>query len=350
MRRLAFAASLFALFVLTPAGARASDLGTSGPFRSLGGTGCPAGTPDACAPPPVDPALPRAQQVRRHVERALAFLDLSRVGDSRTALDEALRLDPDDLQALTLRGRLSLTNGKPEAARTDIEHAFRLAPGDPNLLATIAAFSSPDQAFQDLDAALAQKPDSIDVLFARARLYLRFGNTNAAFADLSRSLAIAPEDQRARLLRAQLQLRRQAYDLAIFDADKVLTTRAHSLEALQIKAAARLGAGDEIGAIETYTELLDDSGGIRFIAVPAFHDALVTRGRLYAKLHRLAEAKRDFDTLIGQQGVQALLQLQLYLRGHGYPNVEISDHHTTAFDTALNACFSDTVCGPNLFR
>jgi hypothetical protein len=50
-----------------------------------------------------------------------------------------------------------------------------------------------------------------------------------------------------------------------------------------------------------------------------------------------------------QRGVQEMLQLQLYLRGDGYPN-EISGHPTTAFDTALNACFRDRVCRPNLFR
>lgn len=350
MRRLVHPASVLALSFLALHGAKASDLGTSGPFRSLGGATCPAGTADGCLPPPVDRALPLAQQVTRHVERALALLDLLRIGDGGAALDEALRLDPDNVRALTLRGRLALTGGNPSAARPDIEHAFRLAPSDPDLLATLAAFSPPDQALRDLDAALTRKPDDTDALFARARVLLGYHNLHAALVDLNRSLAVAPEDLRAQLLRAQVNLRLHAYDLAVLDADRVLAVRSPDRQALQIKAAARVGAGDEAGAIDAYTALLDAADLTRSMAPPELHEALVARGRLYAKQRRFAEAKRDLDALMAQRGVQGVLQLQLYLRGHGYPNVEVSGHPTTAFDTALDACFSDTVCGPNLFR
>lgn len=348
--RLDVSGRFLAFLLMLPVCATASDLGSSGPFRSLGGGACSAGAPNACVPQPVDVTLPQGQQVRGHVARALTLIDLLRLEDARAALDDALRLDPDDLQALTLRGRLNLTNGDVGAARTDLERALSLAPGNADILATVAAVSPPEEAQRDLDAALARKPDDVDILFAHARIALGRGDTAAAFADLSRDLALAPDDERSRLLRASIQLRRQDYDLATFDADKVLAARPQDPQALGIKAAARLGAGDDEGAIATYSVLLDGPGGLHALSMPAAREALVNRGRLYAKAGRMVEAKHDLAILTDQRGLQALLQLQLYLHGHGYPNVEITGQRTTAFDTALNGCFGDKECGPNLFR
>ncbi len=324
----------------------ASDLGTSGPFRSPGGATCPAGKGESCVPP-VDKALPSGQQVMRHVERALALLDLLRVSDARAALDDALKIDPDDVRALTLRGRAALSDGRPDAARPDIEHAFRLAPGDTDLLATLAALSPPAQALQDLGTVLTRKPDDVDALFARARILLGENDRDAALVDLDHNLAVQPGDVRARRLRAQVNLLRKAYDLAAMDAESILAALPHDHQALQVKAAAHVGAGDQVGAIKVYDAILDDAN---LMAPFERREALIARGQLYAQQRKPTEAKRDLDELMAERGVQGVLQLQVFLLGHGYPNVEVSGRRTTAFDTALNACFSDTVCGPNLFR
>ena len=152
------------------------------------------------------------------------------------------------------------------------------------------------------------------------------------------------------MLRAQVNLQLHSYDLAAFDAQNLLSANPRNRQALQIKAAARVGAGDEAGAIDAYTALLDGTDLTKPIPSPDLNAALVARGRLYAKRRRFNEAKRDLKVLMSLRGIQEMLTLQIYLRGHGYPNVEITGHPTPVFDTALDACFSDTVCGPNLFR
>ena len=350
LKRVVIQASVLALWLIAPFGAQASILGTSGPFRMLGGVTCPIGSANGCVPPPVDNNLPPSQQVMRHVERALTLLDLLRVAEAKAALDDALRLDPDNVQALTLRGRLALTEGSPDTARPDIERAFRLAPSNMNLLATLAALSPSDQALKDLNTVLSVQPDDTDSLFARAVILLRNHDLTPALTDLNHSLAAAPDDPRAQILRAQVNLQRQSYDLAALDAQKLLSANPRNRQALQIVAAARVGAGDEAGAIESYTAILDGTDLTKLTPSPDLNAALVERGRLYAKRRRFDEAKRDLQVLMSLRGIQETLMLQIYLRGHGYPNVEITGHPTPVFDTALDACFSNTVCGPNLFR
>ena len=335
--------------------ADASELGTAGPFRSVGGAVCPAGSQDGCAPPPVDTALPLAEQVHAHIARALALLDLVRMTDAKSALDQALKLDPDNVQALTLRGRLAIYDLDGRSAAVDINHALYLAPNDANLLATRGALTvmacECRQALADFNAALKSDPNNIDALFLRAKFYLVNQDPVRAFVDLTTSLALDPDDLRARLMRAKVQLLRKDYDLATLDADKVIAARPHDTDALLTRAVARKSAGDEAGAIDSYTALLEGPAGVSgMLGIPAFRDAMLERARLYLKLKRFDEAKRDLSAIVAQGGQKTILKLQLFLHGDGFPNVDITGARSAAFDSALAACFSDTVCGPNLFR
>lgn len=334
--------------------AHASDLGTAGTFRSLGGVSCPATAENHCTPPPVDPSLPKRQQVRAHVARALALMDLLRVGDATTALDEALKLDPDDVQALTLRGRMALSDGDGERAQIDIDHALSLAPDDPDLLATHGSMASGlcecGQGLEDLGRALKAQPNNVDALFLRAMLYLSVNDTARAFADLTSLLGVAPDDLRARMMRAKLQLTRKDYALAAFDAGKVIAVQPANTDALLTRAKAHLGAGDDARALQSYTDLLDGAQASKALMVPEFREAMLERARLYTKLNRIADAKRDLDAVIEQGGQKAVLHLQLFLRRNGFSNMDISGARSPAFDTALMTCFSTPVCGPDMLR
>ena len=339
------------LAILSIEPAAATELGTAGPFRSIGGRICSS---DACLPPPVDATLAREQQVRAHVARALALLDGLRVSDALVAFSDALAISPNDLQALTLRGRLSLTNGDVEAARIDIDRALSVAPQDADLLATRGWIGTGacrcDQALTDFNAALILKPTNVDILFGRALYYVGIHDTERAFTDLSASLSVAPDDVRARLLRADVQLARRDFNSATFDADKVLASDPLNFQALLIKAKARAGAGDDTGALESYTLLLDRSGVGLSLFEPQFRDAMLARARLFVKLGRFADASHDLQSILAQGGQKAILKLQLFLHDNGFPNVEITGVRSAAFDAALGTCFADKTCGPNLIH
>jgi Tfp pilus assembly protein PilF len=345
-------ASLLSLLVAVWAGAAdASDLGTAGAFRSFGGTSC-NGPARSCAPPPVDAGLPPTQQVRAHVARARALLDLVLVTDASAALGEALRLAPDDVEALTLRGRLALTEGNAEAAQVDIDHGLSVAPDDPDLLATRGAMAFTDcecrQALTDLDRALKVKPDDVDALFIRAGVYFRLHDATRAFTDLTENIAIRPADVRARIMRAALQLSHGDFTTTALDADAVIAAEPGNMDAILLRAKAREGLGDDAGAVAAYSALLDGPNARLARAVPQLQDAMLARARLNAKLDHVAEAGRDITTLLNNGGQKQILRLQLFLRSQGYPNLEISGVRSTSFDSALMACFADRVCGPQI--
>ncbi len=205
-----------------------------------------------------------------------------------------------------------------------------------------------DQAITDLNAAVSLKPGDTDILFARALYYSGIHDTERAFTDLSASLSIAPNDVRARLLRADVQLARQDFNSASFDADQVLASDPLNFQALLIKAKARAGAGDDTGALESYTLLLDRSGIGLSLFIPQFRDAMLARARLFVKLGRFADASRDLQSILAQGGQHAILRLQLFLHDNGFPNIEITGIRSPAFDVALGTCFADKTCGPNL--
>jgi hypothetical protein len=59
----------------------------------------------------------------------------------------------------------------------------------------------------------------------------------------------------------------------------------------------------------------------------------------------LADAKHDLATIVRFGGARALLQLQVYLRGHGFPDVALDGKRSDQLDDALQACFINDACG-----
>ncbi|GAA1415912.1 hypothetical protein GCM10009639_70030 [Kitasatospora putterlickiae] len=94
--------------------------------------------------------------------------------DQRSAIeafDRALRTDPDLLAALCGRAGAAYRAGAPEAALADLQHAVRLAPGDPlvrfNRAYVLLRTDRWEAALADLDIAAELLPDDEDVRAAR---------------------------------------------------------------------------------------------------------------------------------------------------------------------------------------
>ncbi len=149
-------------------------------------------------------------------------------------------------------------------------------------------------------------------------------------------------------MRAGLQLSRGDFTTAALDADAVIAAEPGNTQAILLRAKAREGLGDDVGAVAAYSAILDGPNARIAMAVPQFQDARLARARLNAKLNHTAEAGRDITTLIDNGGQKQILRLQLFLRSNGFPNIAITGARSTSFDTALMACFADQVCGPQV--
>lgn len=117
-------------------------------------------------------------------------------------LEEVLRLNPSDTDALTLRGNLSLARGDPVAAIADLRAALRGQPGAVPVLRSLArahlANKSPALAEESLRSALAAAPHDVDVQVDLGELLTRTHRFEEAVTLLEETVKAAPSTVSAR--------------------------------------------------------------------------------------------------------------------------------------------------------
>lgn len=165
----------------------------------------------------IDPANPDALNLYR---RGAA---LDALGQSDRALDdynEAIRRDPKSPLAFFGRGVLLASRKR--------------------------AFT---RAIADFDKVLELQPDNIDALILRGDAYSQLGQPGRALSDLNRAVTEAPDNAQAVLHRGVAQGRRGESSLALADYDQALKLDPRYVDALVNRAAIHAAAGRSADAI-----------------------------------------------------------------------------------------------------
>lgn len=128
---------------------------------------------------------------------------------ARRAFDEALRRDPQHVDALYERGLLQFAEGRPADAIRDLDAALRLSPRAANAyyargLAHSAA-GDLGRARADFAQALTLAPDDPAALIGRGAAAHALGDTAAARADVERALELPLDDSLRRAAETLLQ-------------------------------------------------------------------------------------------------------------------------------------------------
>ena len=122
--------------------AAADPLGTAGSFRSFGWAHCGAPILEqmrgACDPPSVAKSLSGSDLAEAHLKRAIALVSFLRMTEARTEVDQALKADPELVDALVFRARLSASQMDADSASRDLAAGLLLAGDNPYLRATRA--------------------------------------------------------------------------------------------------------------------------------------------------------------------------------------------------------------------
>jgi Tfp pilus assembly protein PilF len=184
----------------------------------LGGAALPAA--DA------EPQASQAQDARFFTGRAAQRLAVGRVAEAQADLEQSLRFEPENAEALALQSIIATTQNDKDAARNLARQAVARAP---NSAAALTALSYSQQAEFDLAAALQSMQQAVDsepdnaLAWARlSELQLSVGDRDQAIESAQRATELNPNLARTQTVRGFADLAevrtteaRQAFNAAI---------------------------------------------------------------------------------------------------------------------------------------
>jgi tetratricopeptide (TPR) repeat protein len=151
---------------------------------------------DGCSAIIAEGKGPRSEFVLAYIRRGVAY---ARQNAFRRAIDDyndALGLDPDNVQALANRGFARIVLGPWVTGIHDCERALVLKPNDPEALAGLALFRlkfrADAAAVMQYNELLAVRPNDPFALFGRGLAKRHLGDTPGADVDIASALQSAP--------------------------------------------------------------------------------------------------------------------------------------------------------------
>ncbi len=190
--------------------------------------------------------------------KATSFFKLKRYSDAATVADELLKLDPNDLFALNLKGKSYYLLGKLPEAKAVFEAALQIYPGNPNLLYNLG----------EVQLALSNSTDS--------------RNESKELIKISLNLGLENEDP-ASASDAKEILR----DISPDDFAIIYYNEAFNLE----KDAESLNGSNKIKTLENALDSISMAVG----SDPEYFDALLLKGEILLALDRYSEALAAYD-------------------------------------------------------
>lgn len=344
---------LFGCFLAPAERVNAADqLGSAGPIRMFGWTKCDADYASrmqgACDPPSVGPDRTGSERSRENLDRAKGLIGVSRTDQAVKALEAAVIDDPRNVEAYVLRARLAIPTDIT-AARKNLNQALMIDPENADALSTLAYIQygqDPKEALKTATTAISSDRNNVDGLWILSLILVRLGSFEEADQNLTRAVSLEPDEPRARLARAQLRMRMGRLAEAVEDANDVLRHKINH-GALQVRATASAIMGDYARTVDDLTQILGAPGNPGTVPPGSreFLEMFVQRALAFVRLERASEARQDLDTIIRFGGTRAILQMQIYLKRHGFLDIAIDGRRSDVFDEALRTCFLNDACG-----
>ncbi|HEU0183827.1 MAG TPA: tetratricopeptide repeat protein [Blastocatellia bacterium] len=220
----------------------------------------PAASPRATA----QSQPPQGQSAPAFYQKAVALFQQRQYEQSLAALDEALKLDPRLIPALTLKARVAMAANRFDIAKASLSQAVevgpdvaynhfllgfcyyvdndfknalpplersrQLKPDDARthfyIALTLEALARVDDAVASYEQSLKLEKDGgailADTLVAYARLLFTLGRYSESEALIDRALAAAPDSRDAQYEKGRLSFERRAYAEAIVHGKKAL--------------------------------------------------------------------------------------------------------------------------------
>ena len=148
----------------------------------------------------------QAESFNRNVDRAKALIEVEKWERAQDELQQALALEPDDLETHYLSGWCALKLGQHDKARESARRALGIFPAFAPGFALLAQTDFDQDRHRDglrqIDKALELDPDDADYLALKAALLLNSKQTEKALQHALEALRLEPENTFANHVRA----------------------------------------------------------------------------------------------------------------------------------------------------
>ncbi|MCC9606364.1 tetratricopeptide repeat protein [Blastopirellula sp. JC732] len=209
-------------------------------------------------------------------------------------LSKAIKTDPDNVDALKLRGVLYLQQEDFEKASADLKQVMDKNPNDVAVLQayadTLAGMKKFDEAIALLDKTVAEHPGSPVGYLLRARLKVLAEDSEGAIQDLDQVLAFIPRSIPALMMRARLYIDLDRPADAEKDLDRILGIEANLPDAIILRSVVLTQQGKFDQAIKDLESLLQRD--------PNNESILIQIGMIYNSDNQPRKAIQIFDTVL----------------------------------------------------
>ena len=318
----------------------------------------PGGDPQAAAVA-VEKAIELAGDDRRQLSAALLLRGIMarKTGDDDTLLadlDQAIKIDPENIEAYRYRGEYYLRKREPEKALEDLNHwldASRSTAGSISVVNGLILMGDKfdeemqQAALEILSKAIENDPKNPEPYLTRARIHAILENTDAAINDIDDALKLDPDNKQLVLVRTQLLISADRMDEANEAIDKLLEKDPDDLDMLQLKMSVLINEADYADAIVVLRKLIrqspDDIGYRRQLAALYNADDRPSQAiRVYSRLLDDVSAER-LETAGDQQRVLLLSTRSDFLQGRGNARLSTGEHKEAIqdYDEGLDLCY-----------
>jgi protein O-mannosyl-transferase len=206
----------------------------------------------------------------------------------------SLAINPNDVRALSNRGKAFNDRGEFDTAKADLDFAIEIDPSyrDAYINRGVAYSSMRmfDQAISDFNFAIARKPNGPIALNNRGTAWVKKGRFDQAIDDYTAAIEASPNWAGAHNNRGLAYDAKQDYRKAILDFDRAIHLAPGYSEVYMNRANVKIAEKDYDGAIEDLDRALAQQ--------PRYTRAQFNRGWTYALLNKHLEAIDAFTQVI----------------------------------------------------
>ncbi len=211
-------------------------------------------------------------------------------------LNAALKLAPNNAEALRLRGLVLADRGKLEESLADLDKVIELMPGSVNAYEAKALVLTKMKKYDDalicLDKAHELAPDSVLPLLQKVEILVEQENYDAAIHELNVAITMVPENVGVLLMRAAVYQAKGDKQQALADVDAVLKIKPGLPRALRTKAMLLADEKNYTGAIAELQKILKEE--------PKDPATLLQVAMLYGAEQKYAKAIEVYNQVLAE--------------------------------------------------